>query len=103
MKLRAPLEDLKKSRRRPAAALLRLATLLDFRPSFKVQGQILDNAEFEETTHAHHAGSPELPDGPGGRWPLRGVQCRQPPRRSGFGGRRVEFALTETVNIIGVV
>lgn len=33
MKLRAPLEDLKKSRRRPATVLLRLATISDFRPS----------------------------------------------------------------------
>lgn len=50
--------------------------------------------------NAHRAGSSELPDGPGGRWPLNGVQCRQPPRRSGFGGRTVELALTEQLNII---
>ena len=57
----------------------------------------------EETSHAYHSGSSELPDGSGARWPLKGVQCRQPPRRSGFGGMTVELALRETVNIIGVV
>lgn len=63
----------------------------------------MEKVEVGGHPHAYHAGSPERPDGPGGRWPLKGVQCRQPPRRSGFGGRTVELALRETVNIIGVV
>ena len=63
----------------------------------------MEKVEIGGHPHADYAGSSELPDGPGARWPLKGVQCRQPPRRSGFGGWTVEYVLTETVNIIGVV
>lgn len=63
----------------------------------------MEKVEIGGHPHADYAGSPELPDGSGARWPLKGVQCRQPPRRSGFGGMTVELALRETVNIIGVV
>ena len=65
---RAPLEGLKKSRRRPAASLLRLAALSDFRPSDERQTVSLRTNLLTSDKPSHSlAGSPVLPDGLGGR------------------------------------
>ena len=69
---------------RPAASLLRLATHRTSGPDLGYKLSQSHNIPGKELTLAYLAGSPVLPDGPGGRRSLKEARSCQPPPARGF-------------------